>query len=947
MNEECACFEGKRCCHDELPHPAGAVFMAAVKCMYGMIVLLTMFGLDWGTAQAEDFIFETSTVRLVIDDSGSAKSMRERTGGRELLAGSPAPLFSVRRAGKWNAVTKLAREGGNFRAQFGQSGMSADLRISAGPDRVVIELVRLDAAGAEEVRLAQVRAGGLPNSGVTLTVLWDALIAISLMGLSDKVDSRFGEGMLLASVYPEFGMLGEKVALVTVPTQQFSAAVQRVEKEFGLPSPMIGGVWAKASSDVRTSYLFTDLTEANADDTIRYAKRAGFRYIMIYSHIWSSSLGSYPINLRSFPRGEEGLKTVIDKCHAAGLKVGMHVMTSFVGKDDAFASARVRHLFSDAGQVLSRDIGASDREVPAEGSLSKFLTGAYGPAKDLRVDDEIIRCETAGGPGSTVLMQCQRGYAGTRPAFHKAGAKLQHLAEYSGFYLADLRTPLKEEIAERISGVIDRCGFDMIFFDGAEVNCINGPCWHWAGQQELSITKRVKRDLLIEGSGMSHWGWHMTTRGYCSDFAAVAPKQYLDHHKIDYWWNFYFRSFMPVELGWWGVLTATPDHPATTPDEAELYAVRMLALNTPVSIETTLDALRSNGRTEEMLAMLGRYEELRLGDVVPSTIREQLRTGEWHLTNKDGRRQFSQIRYQTVRSDESGEVLVRNEFAPQRLKFRLQAVPALTMVGNRSNIALLPPGSQLVLNKPGPTGVSPGMLAGRILFTQAGAGQPASSFPGRGSSTVQGSAPPNLMTHRALALNVKTEGMPPKAGEKGAVLNVQLESGGLYRDHYIDLDFIGERAIIIAGSNTERMLPELRPSYTTYAINAAMSGFNYQSIDAVNFRWMQQSRTNPLKATVTLVEALSETDALVKDPEITVGRSRVVIPGTLKTGDYVEYWGDGPARIFDRNGRQLSTTEVVDAPVLSTGENKMVVTSKGIKMPVKVTTILLGKSLSF
>ena len=48
----------------------------------------------------------------------------------------------------------------------------------------------------------------------------------------------------------------------------------------------------------------------------------------------------------------------------------------------------------------------------------------------------------------------------------------------------------------------------------------------------------------------------------------------------------YQRSFMPSELGWWGFLSATPDHPATMPDEVEYYAVRMLALDAPVSLET-------------------------------------------------------------------------------------------------------------------------------------------------------------------------------------------------------------------------------------------------------------------------------------------------------------------------------------------------------------------------
>ena len=48
----------------------------------------------------------------------------------------------------------------------------------------------------------------------------------------------------------------------------------------------------------------------------------------------SKSLGSYPVNTNNFPHGEDGLKSVADKCHAAGLKIGRHCLTSFIEKND-------------------------------------------------------------------------------------------------------------------------------------------------------------------------------------------------------------------------------------------------------------------------------------------------------------------------------------------------------------------------------------------------------------------------------------------------------------------------------------------------------------------------------------------------------------------------------------------------------------------------------------
>ena len=249
----------------------------------------------------------------------------------------------------------------------------------------------------------------------------------------------------------------------------------------------------------------------------------------------------------------------------------------------------------------------------------------------------------------------------------------------------------------------------------------------------------MKRDLLVQGSGMTHWTWHIFARGTCDDFAAVAPKQYLDYHKIADDWQSYTRSFMPAELGWWGFLASAPDHPATTPDEVEYYAVRMLALNSPVSLETSLAALKANGRTEEMLRLLGEYEQLRLSDAVPLTVRNRLRSGEWHMVKKGGRPEFQPVRYDAQRVDLPGEVRVRNEFGSQKLKFRLQAAPRLTKVGDRSNITLFRPDSPLVLSPQAPYVVTPGTLVGRIEFTKS-AGAQAGMFtaaPGAGGKTIQ------------------------------------------------------------------------------------------------------------------------------------------------------------------------------------------------------------------
>ena len=893
-------------------------------------------------ARAEEFAFATQAARLVLRSDGLAVTLTATQNSRPLLRPEATPFAAVKKGGRLFPVSAIERRGDLLHLTFGTSGVQADLSITAHSDYLLLELAEINGDGIEELRLVQLGVA-LANAGSQLAVRWDDDFAVCLMGLSPRVDAKVAGNLSTVSLYPEFGMKGERVAIITAPTPRFLNTVQTVERDFHIPSPTLGGQWAKMSADARQSYLFTDLTEANADETIRYAKLGGFRYILVYSNTWSTSLGSYPTNTMNFPGGEGSLKAVIDKCHAAGLKVGMHMLTSFVGKNDPLVRPIPDpRLLKDAEAMLSADASEKATELAAGPSLEGFpVEGAfYGGNKagrDIVIDDEIIQYR---GVGAGAFRECVRGFAGTRPAAHKAGAKIQHLAERYGSYLADLRTPLGDVIADRVAGLINRCGFDMIYFDGGEVNSANGPYWYWAGPQQLKIWERSKRDLLVHGSGSTHWTWHIFSRGTCDDFSAVAVKEYLDYHKIADSWRSYHNNFLPAELGWWGFLDATPDHPATVPDEVEYYAARMLALDSAVSLETNLNALKSNGRTEEMLKLLGQYEQFRLSGATPKEVREQLTRGEWHRT-ADGR--FHPVRYDVRRVTASESIAVRNEFDEQPLKFRLEVLPALSPAGDAANIPLIRTSTPFEIKPPEAGAAMPGALAQRVEFTGAQPDQ-ASVFmvgPAVASGAISGK-PLNLVANRALAVRLEVEGQAP--GET-PVLNVQLEAGGkTYRDYYIDLGFNGSKTLILPEPGTNRTLAEFRPAGANYAFKAAMYHFNYAGVVALNLRWMCYPKARQVRCRISQVEAIAERDVHVTTTAITIGAMSIAIPREMKTGDYAEYWADGAIRIFDRNGVPLGSVPAPRAPQLAKGDNRIAVTAETPGANWKLTVITLGRS---
>lgn len=425
-------------------------------------------------AGAEDLVWENDNARLVLTSKGEFQAVVDLKTGKEYRPMSAAPFMTVVLDGTRVPATSAVKTGDTVDFAFGKSGVSAQLRITTHPLYFLVELANLTGAAPDSVEFGNVPADIKEHVGDLVNAVWNDAFAVCVMGLSPKVEGR----SLSAIVHRQFGLDPAKAAILALPSERFYEAVQRVEKDHGLPYSTLGGQWAKTSDDVRRGYLFIDLTEHNVDEIIRWAKLGEFRYILTYAHTWATTRGSYPINLKNFPSGEAGLKAVVDKCHAAGLKVGIHYLTSFVAKRDPLVTPIPdARLLKDRFTALATDITQDATTIPATDSVADWpaipsISFVPDSGMDIQIGDEIIGYTLAGGPDGRTFVKCDRGLHGTRPAAHRKGAKIEHLAQRYGHYFADLRTSLNDEMAERIAGVVNRCGLDMLYFDGAASNAI-------------------------------------------------------------------------------------------------------------------------------------------------------------------------------------------------------------------------------------------------------------------------------------------------------------------------------------------------------------------------------------------------------------------------------------------------------------------------------------------
>jgi hypothetical protein len=804
----------------------------------GWILAALLLGAVRPAAAAEPFVFDSDTARLTLATNGAATSLIERASGRELLRNATTPFFRVRLGGHDLEATRLERSGDRFVVSFGASPISVLVRIAASHSYLSISLDEVRGGAIEAIELARLAVAIEANLGSSLAVRFDDASAVAMLPAVETVETVANRnGLLTATAYAEPGLAGASVAIVATPLSDLASSVQAAETGLGLPSPRLDGQWAKQSPAARRSYLFLDVTEANVDEAIRWAKLGGFDAILIYTSTWSSAAGSYGINPTAYPHGESGLGRVVARLHAAGLRVGMHMLTSLVDKRDPLASPRPDpRLLKDSVAALAEDLDAGSTTVPLDGATLPDPAGRIGSGpvgNDVQIDDEIVRCARLDRIGRrAALGGCERGASGTRRTAHRKGARVSHLAERHGCYLADLRTSLGGEIAARIADLIDRLGFDMIYLDAGEVGDANGPFWYWAGREQTEILRRVRRPILVQGSGTTPYTWHWFARGTCDDTVAVGRDAWLDVHKIGEALPIYRRSRMPAELGWWGLYAETSSHGATTTDEAEMLGVRSIAFDAPFSVETTSATLRANPQTDDVLRVLARYEALRLSDAVPEAERARLQRGRHRLVAGGASPTFVEV----------PEVLPG-------------AARAHALPGDPANVPLFGRANQgpLSLAIPLEPGLRRGALAERVDLTRASGTGAIAGWLGRVQS---GSFSPgvDLSRHHALAVTLDAS-----AGAGPAVLDVQLEAeGGRYRDYLVDLPAGDRRTIVVDEPSAARVIRDLPPAPGTYPLKAALMDVDLTRVVAVNLRWARGGDVGGGQVGVVAIEALAD-----------------------------------------------------------------------------------------
>ena len=925
-----------------------------------------------GTAQGrevrtgETIELSTRHFRLRIHADGRCAALTDSRDGKDYLADEDVPLASLVHAGRTYDASAVRRDGNMLDISFGTSSISATIRVRENPGWITFEVAGLsDEKGVQQLTFLQARVT-LPEGRhaadhrIRVQRVRNERLAVSCQALNLQTEAvveplEGGDTLLFGRCHSRFGLKGARVAFFAVPTEEYLSGIEAMELAEGLPHPTLDGVWAKRSPDARTSYLFIDLTEENADEVIQIAKELKFGYILIFVGYWSKYKGSYEIDTRHYPHGMQGLKQVAEKAHAAGIKVGIHCLNGFIyGRDPLVTPVPDRRMATDGQVTLAADVGADESFIPTVQSPADFPSDvAYGLERqgfDVRIDDEIIRYRGLSTESPFGLSRCVRGAHRTRKAPHKKGATVWHLTQRNNHYLVDCDTDLARRVAARYAEVINTCKLDMIYFDGGFSNRALGEEYDWRYVPQIAVQSAAlwEREVRVGGAVTGSLFWHLKSFVTCNDFVGLAAKRFFEEDKLSKG-RAGLENEVPVDLGWWGLHSWAPHSRSTTPDEIEYVCQKALGYGAFWSLETWLDKIHGCGRWPDIKRTIATYERLRLADYFDESVKQAVRKpgAEFKLVGSDkaGWR-LVPARYgpsQLVRDETSATWRLHNDLPDQPLRFRLYALPTLAPYDSPQNPVLIDQGdvSKYVKSR------SREGCRTRLLSNdeKTPAGESCLAFHGASSLDDDG----GWVEHRAdlIWLNQEgtgsalIEGTQKDAAEmsvhsrplglwvlgdgKGEVLNVQLRSAnGGYRDHYVDVDFTGWKYCELTQPESDRVFD----FDAGYSRKHALRHFQYDRLAFLYLRYNAIPAGTEVCCLVGPVKSLREQWLPVKDPAFTVAGRKVVFPCQLETEHYLEFDGRGKAQLFDREGVEIHT--VVPAgpiPTLRRGANEIIFSS--------------------
>lgn len=606
-----------------------------------------------------EIAFETGRYRAVLGNDACWQSLTLTGSDRELLDPSVGvAAASVTVDGQQHAASRVAVDRDRLVWQFDAVDTELVYAVERSPDWTVFRLAEIHGSRPSAIVLLQLPTAVGGHLGRRLNIAWDERVSVCLLAADRRTDCRAASrpaGLLVAQSQEAPGptLEGSAVALLACGTPHVRDLLKQASQAFGLlTNETPDEIPSKQTDLARGSYWFITLGEHDGPEMVDYCLKSGVKQVMLNSGSWCSSPGHYLFNQQRFPAGEAGLKSLVDQFHAAGILVGMHTFVSKVSKRDPYVTpVPDQRFWVDRSDTLAETVSATDTAIRVNGSLrewpgspvakQKTWEGGVAKHREVLLDDEIIQYESIGPDGRWDTFQgCRRGAWGTAAAAHATDTAARHYGIDGCIdgYIIDQESGLLDEVADRIAGIFNRCGFDMVYFDGGEDVDRRRFNYYVSRFQEAAVSRFKPRPLVHMGTVMTHLLWHSFTRSSTVDtYLNTLHGAIISGAKVENWPTVrghidrsvrYLESvrddLMPGELGWFGIWPRDAETDGLQLDEFEYLLCKSLAYDAPISLQTSFRQMEGHPLTPQLLDYCQVYEELRMAGAVAAVTRAQL-----------------------------------------------------------------------------------------------------------------------------------------------------------------------------------------------------------------------------------------------------------------------------------------------------------------------------------
>lgn len=648
-----------------------------IPLLIGFYILcsIRLFALE---SEQSEIVIENKEMRFVLYDNGKPKSLVHKETGQECLdlGNREKSIFALieyrpyatelmltysAKPRKYYA-DKVTREGNKLIVQFEEIWYTAIIDLNITDHYIGFSLEKLaytiGKIGVEkrktevdEFTLLELPVKKRTHFGEWLNVTWDDEVSVNVLATDRyaKIDAdiRGNSCLMVAGMENNIRLEGVGAALITTSTSKLLSCISHLEEDYNLPL----GVKSRLSNEYKYSYYEPKgITPKNVDEHISYAKKGGFRQMLLYYEDIFVSMGHFTWG-DHYPNKMDDLKQVVRKIEEAGIIPGFHIHYNKASKNDPYVTPipdprfNLTKIFTLAAPLNKDAAIITVEESPYECTLE-------AGRRLLKIGNEIISYENYTTSYPYQFTGCKRGELGTEIATAAAGLKfgLLDVDTWPKFIRFDQRTSIQQEVAKRVSEIYNEAGFKFVYFDGAED--VHYPYWYNVPKAQWEVYRHLNPiPLFSEAATKSHFSWHIITRGNAFDtFPPEEVKEATDIYQVQAA-RYMNESFSSMNFGWNDYVAPSDKTIGMQPDMYEYICSRAAAWDCPIGLFGRPDQFKSHPRTEDNLRVIRMWEEVRIAGLMTDVQKQELRNShQEHFLFKNVDGKYEIIPYKKVES---------------------------------------------------------------------------------------------------------------------------------------------------------------------------------------------------------------------------------------------------------------------------------------------------------